>query len=51
MNNSVLNLIKKARGRYRRRVLELFTRPNVPFTPDQQWCNYLYLNGLIDSQL
>jgi hypothetical protein len=50
-NNTVLNLIKKARGEYRPYVLKLFTDPNVPFTLDRDWCNYLFTNGLIDEAI
>jgi hypothetical protein len=46
-NNTVLNIIKKARGEYREHVMGLFSRPDVPFAFDQDWCNYLYLNGII----
>ena len=47
-NNTVLNLIKKAEGKYRSHVLKLFTRSDVPFSIRAKWCNYLYLNGIID---
>lgn len=50
-NNTVLNLITKARGEYRPYVLRLFTDPNVPFTLDRDWCNYLFTNGLIDETI
>ncbi len=49
-NNTVLNLVKKARGDYLPHVLELFGRPDLPFSIDAQWCSYLYLNGIIDSE-
>ena len=49
-NNTVLNLLKKARGGHRDRVIELFSRADVPFSPDEEWCSYLYLNGVIDYQ-
>ena len=49
-NNTVLNIIKKARGRYVERVVALFTDPNVPFAMDQPWCSYLYMHGIIDEQ-
>ncbi len=49
-NNTVLNLIKKAKARYYRHVLELFTQANLKFSIDADWCNYLYLNGIIDSE-
>ena len=48
-NNTVLNLIKKARGEYLPEVLDLFSNPEKPFSLDKDWCNYLYLNGIIDS--
>jgi hypothetical protein len=47
-NNTILNLIKKARGPHHAHVVALFTDPNVPFNMDKDWCNYLYLNGIID---
>jgi len=50
-NNTVLNLIKKARTEYQPQVLELFARSDIPFRLDTEWCNYLYLNGVIDSDL
>ena len=49
-NNTVLNLVKKAKARYCRYVLELFTQADLKFTIDADWCNYLYLNGIIDSE-
>ena len=47
-NNTILNLIKKAQGPYQPHVVTLFTDPNVPFTFREDWCNYLYMNGIID---
>jgi hypothetical protein len=38
-NNTVLNLLSKARGEYVDRVMTLFARANVPFAFDQPWCN------------
>jgi hypothetical protein len=35
---------------YQREGLELFTRPDIKFPLDADWCAYLYLNGVIDSQ-
>ena len=49
-NNTVLNLVKKAKQAYRSHVLELFTNADVSFTLDAEWCSYLYLNGIIDSE-
>lgn len=50
-NNTVLNLVKKARSGYQDHVLALFARPNTPFSLDAEWCAYLYLNGVIDSEI
>lgn len=48
-NNTMLNLLKKAKGPYLRQVLEIFARTDVPFSYGQDWCNFLSLNGVIDS--
>ncbi|MBF0227475.1 MAG: ATP-binding protein [Desulfobacterales bacterium] len=50
-NNSVLNLIKKAKGEYLNYVTELFTKPNISFSIWSDWCSYLYFNGIIDEQI
>jgi len=47
-NNTVLNLMKKARSSYLPYITELFTRSDIPFRLHSQWCGYLYLNGIID---
>ena len=49
-NNTLLNLIKKAQGEYRSYVLQLFAQSDLPFVVRADWCNYLYLNGIIDSE-
>ncbi len=49
-NNTVLNLVKKARGEYRDHVLELFARSDIRFSLDAEWCSYLYLNGIIGTK-
>ena len=47
-NNTILNLLKKARDeRYRGHVVELFKTSNLPFSFDDDVCNYLYLNGIL----
>lgn len=47
-NNTVLNLLQKARDeRYRSHVVDLFKYSNIPFGFDKEWCNYLYLNGIL----
>ncbi|MBK8259631.1 MAG: hypothetical protein IPK82_44115 [Polyangiaceae bacterium] len=48
-NNTILNLVAKARGPYLKHVISLFTDPNVPFALDADWCTYLYMNGIIDT--
>ena len=47
-NNTVLNLIKKAKGRYLEQVLDIFNHSDIEFSLDVDWCSYLYLNGIID---
>jgi hypothetical protein len=47
-NNTVLNLLTKAKGEYRDQVLALFTTSDIAFNLRADWCNYLYLNGIID---
>ncbi len=49
-NNTILNLIKKAKGPYREHVMRLFGKADVPFSFDQDWCNYLYANGILDFE-
>jgi hypothetical protein len=49
-NNTVLNLVTKARGPHVDRVMALFGRPDVPFSFDDEAGNFLYLNGIIDYQ-
>ena len=48
-NNTILNLIKKAQGKYAEYVVELFTRADLPFSIRTEWCSYLYLNGIISE--
>jgi hypothetical protein len=49
LNNTVLNLVQKARTPYPNEVVALFTDPNVPFSMDVDWCSYLYMNGILDE--
>ena len=46
-NNTLLNLLAKARGEYQDRVLALYANPNTPFEFRAEWCNHLYMNGII----
>lgn len=48
-NNTLLNLITKARGEHRAQVMKLFTDPNVQFSIREEWCNFLFMNGIIDE--
>ncbi|MFM7203132.1 MAG: hypothetical protein ACKO6N_20280 [Myxococcota bacterium] len=50
-NNTMLNLIAKARGPHLNRVMELFKNPNVPFAFFDPAINYLYMNGIITETL
>jgi hypothetical protein len=50
-NNTVLNLVKKVRMGYVPHVLELFSRSDVSFSIDAEWCAYLYMNGVIVPEL
>jgi len=50
-NNTLLNLIAKARGPHLSRVMELFKNPNVPFAFYDPGINYLYMNGIITESL
>ncbi|MGE0084880.1 MAG: AAA-like domain-containing protein [Desulfococcaceae bacterium] len=49
-NNTVLNLVKKAKNLYQKEVLDLFCHSDIQFSMDANWCAYLYLNGLISSE-
>ncbi len=48
-NNTILNLVKKAQGKYAGYVSELFSKSDIPFSIRSEWCAYLYLNGIIDE--
>jgi len=50
-NNTVLNLVKKVRLGYVHHVLELFSRSDVSFSIDTEWCAYLYMNGVIVPEI
>jgi hypothetical protein len=49
-NNTILNMVAKARGPYQEHLMKMFTVSNIPFHIHQPWCNYLHLNGLLDSE-
>ncbi len=48
-NNTLLNLIKKAKGKYESNVVNLFAKSDIEFNLRAEWCNYLYLTGAIKS--
>ena len=50
-NNTVLNLVKKVRIGYVPHVLKLFSRSDISFSIDMEWCAYLYMNGVIVPEL
>ena len=49
-NNTVMNLLAKAKAEHLNRIAELFARSDIPFSIDSQWCRYAYLHGIIDSE-
>lgn len=51
-NNNILNIISKAKtDPYKEQVLELFeTDQKKEFSYDDEWLNYLYINGVIDIE-
>ncbi|KPA15183.1 ATPase domain protein, prokaryote domain protein [Candidatus Magnetomorum sp. HK-1] len=46
-NNTVRNIITKARNEYVSDVIKLFTDSGVHFSFDYDWCNYMYMHGII----
>ena len=46
-NNTVLNLVAKAKGEYRGQVMDMFVKSDIAFNLRAKWCSYLYLNGVI----
>ncbi|KPA14170.1 ATPase domain protein, prokaryote domain protein [Candidatus Magnetomorum sp. HK-1] len=49
-NNTVLNIITKARNEYKSSVIKLFTDANIHFSFDYDWCNYMYMHGIISYE-
>ncbi|MDM8536243.1 AAA-like domain-containing protein [Desulfobacterales bacterium HSG17] len=49
-NNTLLNMLAKVKKKYTSHVLKLFANAEIPFTLRTDWCNYLYLNGIIDAE-
>jgi hypothetical protein len=46
-NNTVRNIITKARDEYRTDVIKLFSDAGIHFSFDYDWCNYMYMHGII----
>ena len=50
-NNTVLHVLTRARDpRFLPRVADLFQTSHVPFRPDEDWCNHLSLEGVLDDE-
>jgi len=49
-NNTVLNMISKAKNEYKSNVIKLFTDANIHFSFDYDWCNYMYMHGIISYE-
>ena len=50
-NNTVLHVLKRARDpRFLHRVADLFQTSPVPFRLEEDWCNHLYLEGVLDDE-
>jgi len=50
-NNTVQNMISKARSVYKPNIIKLFTDSNIHFSFRYDWCNYMYMHGLIGYKL
>jgi len=50
-NNTVRNMITKARDDYKPDIIKLFTDSNIHFSFNYNWCNYMYMHGLIGYEL
>ena len=50
-NNTVQNMISKARNEYKSSIINLFTDSNIHFSFRYDWCNYMYMHGLIGYEL
>ncbi len=49
-NNTVMNLLAKAKSEFPNRIVELFARSDDPFSIDAEWCRYAYMHGIIDAE-
>ncbi|MCI4625139.1 MAG: ATP-binding protein [Candidatus Magnetoovum sp. WYHC-5] len=50
-NNTILNLVKKAKAHYKEYVVKLFAKTDIPFNMEEDWCNYLYTHGIISDEI
>jgi len=50
-NNTVQNMIKKARTEFKSNIINLFTDSNIHFSFRYDWCNYMYMHGLIGYEI
>jgi len=46
-NNTIQNMIIKAKTDYKPYIFQLFKNSNIEFTFASDWCNYMYMHGLI----
>ncbi|KPA11284.1 hypothetical protein MHK_008516 [Candidatus Magnetomorum sp. HK-1] len=46
-NNTIQNMIVKAKNEYKTEVLKLFKDANIDFSFNVDWCNYMCMHGLI----
>jgi hypothetical protein len=46
-NNTVQNIIIKGKTEYKEYVFRLYNQSDIRFTFDTNWCNYMYMHGLI----
>ncbi|KPA09261.1 ATPase domain protein, prokaryote domain protein [Candidatus Magnetomorum sp. HK-1] len=49
-NNTVMNIIAKAKNDYPDHVLKLFSQSDIQFSLDTRWCNYMYMHGIIENK-
>ena len=50
-NNTVQNIIAKARKEFLPYVRKLFSQSTITFSLDIEWCNYMYMHGLITYEV
>jgi len=46
-NNTVQNMIIKGKNEYKEYVFKLYNQSDIRFTFNTDWCNYMYMHGLI----